>query len=98
MRTLGRLLWLVISLILIIFSVVFAASNQTPVTLQLWPFETGLTLSIWLVFTSAFIMGGLLSGALIWGQWLAIRAKFWRLQGKFSELQAETGQNQDINN
>jgi hypothetical protein len=32
-------------------------------------------------------MGGLLSIMLLWAQWLAIRAKLWRLQGKLNKLQ-----------
>ena len=39
---------------------------------------------------SSFIIGGLLSAILLWGQWLAIRAKLWRLDGRFNKLQAET--------
>jgi predicted secreted Zn-dependent protease len=33
----------------------------------------------------------LLSAILLWGQWLAIRAKLWRLEGRFNKLQAKTG-------
>jgi len=40
---------------------------------------------------SSFIIGGLLSAILLWGQWLAIRAKLWRLEGRFNKLQAKTG-------
>jgi hypothetical protein len=32
----------------------------------------------------------LLSAILLWGQWLAIRAKLWRLEGHFNKLQAKT--------
>ena len=43
MRTLGRLLWLSITLFLVMFSVVFATSNKTLITLYLWPFDSALT-------------------------------------------------------
>jgi hypothetical protein len=35
MRTLGRLLWLGITLVLVMFAIVFATSNKTLVTLPL---------------------------------------------------------------
>ena len=91
MRTLGRLLWLSITLFLVMFAIVFATSNKTLITLYLWPFDSALTAPVWLLILSSFIIGGLLSAILLWGQWLAIRAKLWRLEGRFNKLQANTG-------
>ena len=91
MRTLGRLLWLSITLFLAMFAIVFATSNKTLITLYLWPFDSVLTAPVWLLILSSFIIGGLLSAILLWGQWLAIRAKLWRLEGRFNKLQATTG-------
>ena len=91
MRTLGRLLWLSITLPLVMFAIVFATSNKTLITLYLWPFDSALTAPVWLLILSSFIIGGLLSAILLWGQWLAIRAKLWRLEGRFNKLQAKTG-------
>jgi len=91
MRTLGRLLWLSITLFLVMFAIVFATSNKTLITLYLWPFDSALTAPVWLLILSSFIIGGLLSTVLLWGQWLAIRAKLWRLEGRFNKLQAKTG-------
>ena len=90
MRTFGRFLWLSVTLILVMFSIAFATSNKTLVTLYLWPFDSALTEPVWLLVLSTFIIGGLLSAILLWGQWLAIRAKLWRLEGRFNKLQAET--------
>ena len=90
MRTLGRLLWLSITLFLVMFAIVFATSNKTLITLYLWPFDSALTAPGWLLILSSFIIGGLLSAILLWGQWLAIRAKLWRLDGRFNKLQAKT--------
>ena len=91
MRTLGRLLWLSITLFLVMFAIVFATSNKTLITLYLWPFDSALTAPVWLLILSSFIIGGLLSAILLWGQWLAIRAKLWRLKGRFNKLKAKTG-------
>ena len=91
MRTLGRLLWLSITLFLVMFAIVFATSNKTLITLYLWPFDSALTAPVWLLILFSFIIGGLLSAILLWGQWLAIRAKLWRLEGRFNKLQAKTG-------
>ena len=90
MRTFGRLLWLSITLFLVMFAIVFAASNKTLITLYLWPFDSALTAPVWLLILSSFIIGGLLSAILLWGQWLAIRAKLWRLDGRLNKLQAKT--------
>ena len=90
MRTFGRLLWLSITLFLVMFAIVFAASNKTLITLHLWPLNSALTAPAWLLIISSFIIGGLLSTILLWGQWLAIRAKMWRLEGRFNKLQANT--------
>ena len=90
MRTLGRLLWLSITLFLIMFAIVFAISNKTLITLYLWQFDSALTAPVWLLILSSFIIGGLLSAILLWGQWLAIRAKLWRLEGRFNKLQSKT--------
>ena len=90
MRTFGRLLWLSITLFLVMFAIVFATSNKTLITLYLWPFDSKLTAPTWLLILSSFIIGGLLSAMLILGQWLAIRTKLWRLEGRFNKLQAET--------
>ena len=91
MRTFGRLLWLSITLFLVMFAIVFATSNKTLLTLYLWPFNSALTAPVWLLILSSFIFGGLFSATLLWGQWLAIRAKLWRLEGRFNKLQAKTG-------
>ena len=90
MRTFGRLLWLSITLFLVMFATAFATSNKTFITLHLWPFDSVLTAPVWLITLSSFIIGGLLSAILLWGQSLAIRAKMWRLEGRFNKLQAET--------
>lgn len=90
MRTLGRLLWLSITLFLVMFAIVFATSNKTLITLYLWPFDSALTAPVWLLVLSSFIIGGFLSAIMLWGQWMAIRAKLWRLEARFNKLQAET--------
>ena len=90
MRTFGRLLWLSITSFLVMVAVAFATSNKTLITLYLWPFDSALTAPSWLLILSSFIIGGLLSTILLWGQWLAIRAKLWSLEGRFNKLQAGT--------
>ena len=90
MQTFGRLLWLSFTLFLVMFSIALATSNKTLITLSLWPFDSALTAPVWLLILSSFIIGGLLSAILLWGQWLSIRAKLWRLEGRFNKLQAKT--------
>jgi uncharacterized integral membrane protein len=92
MRTLGRLLWLCITIILVVFAILFATSNEMTVTVQLWPFESQLTTPLWLALIAAFISGGVIGAILIWGQALATRARLWQLQRQFDRLQAQKAQ------
>ena len=89
MRRLGRLIWLIITMLLVAIAIAFATSNEAVITLYLWPFDGMLTVPIWLAVMSSFIIGGLLSICLMWAQALAIRARLWNLQGKFNRLEAE---------
>ena len=89
MRRLGRLIWLIITMLLVAIAIAFATSNEAVITLYLWPFDGMLTAPIWLVVMSSFIIGGLLSICLMWAQALAIRATLWNLRGKFNRLEEE---------
>ena len=95
MQQLGRLLWLIITILLVIVAIAFATSNEALINLYLWPFDRALTAPIWLVVMSSFIIGGLFSSALLWAQWVTIRTKLWRLQGKLNKLIAEKSQQQN---
>jgi len=88
MRIVGRLLWLCITIFVMVFAILFATSNETQVTLQLWPFETAVATPLWLALLSAFVGGGMIGALLIWGQTLAIRTKMWGLQRRHDKLQA----------
>ena len=87
MRIFGQFLWLIIIITLIALTISFVTSNEPLITLYLWPFDGALTAPTWLLILSSFIIGGLLSVILLWAQWLAIRVKLWRLQGKLNKLQ-----------
>ena len=96
MRRLGRLIWLIITMLLVAVAIAFAASNEALITIYLWPFDGMLTAPIWLVVMSSFIIGGLLSTCLMWTQALAIRARLWNLQGKFNRLETEITPQQSV--
>ncbi len=89
MQTLGRVFWLCITIILIVFAVLFATSNETATTVHLWPLEEGLTAPLWLALIAAFMAGGLLGALVVWGQAITIRARLWHLQRQFNKLQAD---------
>ena len=95
MQRLGRLLWLIITIILVTVAIAFATSNEALIKLHLWPFDHALAAPIWLVVMSSFIIGGLFSSVVLWAQWFTIRTKLWRLQGKLNKLKAEKIQHQD---
>ena len=92
MRKLGRLLWIIISVVMIGLAISFTVSNDAVFALSLWPFSQTLTIPIWLSVIAAFVIGGSLSGALLWGQVVAIRAKLWRSQSQTRKLQAQLAQ------
>ena len=92
MRRLGRFIWLIITLFLVAVAIAFVTSNKVLITLYLWPFDGMLIVPVWLVVTSSFIIGGLLSIFLMWAQALAIRARLWNSKVKFNRLEAETAQ------
>ena len=96
MRRLGRFIWLIITTLLVMVAIAFATSNETTITLSLWPLDGELTAPIWLVVISSFIVGGLFSICLMWAQGLAIRVRHWNLQVKFNRLEARMTQQQCV--
>lgn len=89
MYKLGRLLWISISVVTIIIAISVTISNAMVITLSLWPFSQTLDVPIWLLAIAAFVIGGMLSGGLMWLQILTNRAKLWRSQSKVLKLQAQ---------
>ena len=82
MHFFGRLLWIIITITMMLLAVSFAISNDTVISLSLWPFTHRLILPIWLFGVGAFIFGGTLGALLMGGQMLAIRSKLWHLQSQ----------------
>ena len=81
---------------LVAVAIAFVTSNKVLITLYLWPFDGMLTVPIWLVVISSFIIGGLLSIFLMWAQALAIRARLWNLQEKFKRLETKAAQQKSV--
>ena len=92
MGKLGRLLWIIISVVMTGLAISFTVSNDAVIALSLWPFSQILNIPIWLSVIAAFVIGGSLGGALMWGQVLAIRAQLWRSQSQTRKLQAQLAQ------
>ena len=87
MRLIGRFLWLVITVIAVIISMAFAASNDIEVTLHLWPFETGLSLPVWLAVLGALGAGIVTGGLIVWLSTIAIRTRNWHMQKKLKKME-----------
>ena len=92
MRKLGRLLWIIISVLMTGLAISFTVSNDAIIALSLWPFSQTLNIPIWLSVIAAFVIGGSVGSALMWGQVLAIRAQLWRLQTQIQKLQTQLAQ------
>ena len=89
MLKLGRLLWIIISVVMTGLAMSVRVSNDAGIALALWPFSQILNIPIWLSVIAAFVIGGSLGGALMWGQLLAIRAQLWRSQSQIRKLQTQ---------
>ena len=87
MRFIGRFLWLVITVVTVIISMVFAASNDSEVTLHLWPVETGLSLPVWLAVLGALGAGIVTGGLIVWLSTIAIRTRNWQMQQKLKKME-----------
>ena len=92
MRKLGQLLWIIISVVMTGLAISFTVSNDAVIALSLWPFSQILNIPIWLSVIAAFVIGGSLGGALMWGQVLAIRTQLWRSQTQIRKLQTQLAQ------
>ena len=99
MRFFGRLLWIIITVAMVVLAVNFAISNDTMISLSLWPFTRNLEIPIWLFGVGAFVIGGILGAVLMGGQMLAIRAKLWRTQSQIKKVDKQAAQapEKDIN-
>ena len=87
MRFIGRFIWLVISVVTVIISMAFTASNDIEVTLHLWPFETGLSLPVWLAVLGALGAGIVTGGLIVWLSTIAIRTRNWHMQKKLKKME-----------
>ena len=89
---LGRLLWIIITVALVMLAVSFAISNDAMISLSLWPLTQNLEISIWLFGLGSFVVGGIMGALLMGGQMLAIRAKLWRAQSRIEKLGKQASQ------
>ena len=99
MRFFGQLLWVFITVALVAAAVSLATSNDTKISLSLWPFTQNLEVPIWLFGVGAFVTGGILGAVSMGGQILVIRAKLWRAQTQIRKLEKQAVQatEKDIN-
>ena len=87
MRLIGRFVWLVVTVIMVITSMIFAASNDSEVTLLLWPFETGLTMPAWLSVLGALGIGLLTGGLMVWLSTISIRLRIWQSKNELKKME-----------
>jgi uncharacterized integral membrane protein len=86
MGTAGRFLWMLISVMMMLLAAAFVFSNDSIITLGLWPLTNHLDLPLWLFGIATFIVGATLGALVIWVHTLTIRTKFWFLQSKYDKL------------
>ena len=92
MHFFGRLLWIIITATLVVVAISFVISNESTISLSLWPFTQNLEIPIWLFGVGAFVTGGILGAVLMEGQLLAIRIKLWRAQSQIKKLDKQFAQ------
>jgi uncharacterized integral membrane protein len=84
-----RLIFWIIAIPVLALAGAFAAVNQTPVTLKLWPFPFELELPVSAAVLGAFIIGAGLTWAYAWFSTLGPRLARYRLERHDRKLAAE---------
>lgn len=82
MRYIGRLLWLLFTIVAVVFAMAFATSNSEAITLQLWPFQSSIAGPTWLFILGGVGLGAIFGGLAVWISFIAIRTQHWRLTQK----------------
>ena len=98
MHFFGRMLWIIITVIMMGLAVSLAISNDVVISLSLWPLTHRLDLPIWLFGVGAFVFGGILGAILMGGQMLAIRAKLWHAQSQIKKSHKQTAPDPEKDN
>ena len=98
MHFFGRMLWIIITVIMMGLAVSLAISNDVVISLSLWPLTHRLDLPIWLFGVGAFVFGGILGAILMGGQMLAIRAKLWHAQSQIKKLHKQNAPDPEKDN
>ena len=70
----------------------FTISNDTIISLSIWPLTQNLEIPIWMLGICAFVVGGILVAILLGGQMLVIRAKLWRAELQIRKLGKQSTQ------
>lgn len=84
-----RLIFWIIAIPVLALAGAFAAVNQTPVTLKLWPFPFELELPVSVAVLGAFIIGALITWAYAWFSALGPRLSRYRLARHDRKLATE---------
>ena len=92
MHYFGQLLWTIISTALVILAVSFAISNNTMISLSLWPLTQNIVIPTWIFGVGAFVIGGILGAVFMGGQMIAIRARLWRAQSQIKKFDNQATQ------
>ena len=73
-------------LVIVTVVVSFTISNDTIISLSIWPLTQNLEIPIWVFGICAFVVGGMLVAILMGGQMLVIRTKLWRAELQIKKL------------
>ncbi|MDJ0946971.1 MAG: LapA family protein [Kiloniellales bacterium] len=87
-----RILITFIGVILAIVVVSFALSNRQRVTLDLWPFEIGVELPLFLMVLVSFVIGFLAGGCVMWLSGAAARRQAREARRKAARLERQTAE------
>lgn len=89
MRYLGRLLWLLFTIFIVVTAMIFATSNNDSLTVHMWPFSQSVTAPVWLFILGGSGAGAVFGGVLVWTSFIAIRTRNWRLRSKIAKLEKQ---------
>ena len=87
MSFIGRVIWLLFSLVAIIAAMIFATSNTHMAELYFWPLDGRLSISLWILVLGALVAGAIFGGGLVWISLIAARTRNWRLERRLGKAE-----------
>jgi len=92
MRLLGKCIWLILTLLGVAAAMLFASTNNQPVTIHLWPFITSIEVRLWILVLGSFGVGALAGSGLVWLALMVSRLRNMHLARRLGKAERKAAQ------